>query len=355
MKRSMKKMGFTKTAFMVVGIFAISTGITSAEKAKLTGAGATFPYPLYVKMFKVYYQQYGIKVNYQAIGSGGGIRQIRSKTVDFGASDAFLSDEGLKKFSSPVVHIPTCSGAVVLSYNLPGVSELKLSPKVLADIFLGKITKWNDAKIKAINKGISLPNMNIAVVHRSDGSGTTFIFSDYMCKISDEWKSKVGRGKSLNWPCGLGAKGNPGVAGLIKQVPGSIGYIELTYALQNNIPMAALRNKSGKFIKPSVEAVSKSADIPLSDDMRISLTNTSAKDGYPIAGFTYILVYKNLKDGNLSEKKARALAKLLWWMTHDGQKFALPLHYAPLSKTAKAKATAILKSLEYKGKKILNK
>ncbi len=334
---------------LVAGVLLSSADVIIAEQIKLIGAGATFPYPLYVKMFKVYYQQYGVKINYQAIGSGGGIRQIRSKTVDFGASDAFLSDAELKKFAKPIVHIPICSGAVVISYNLPGNPKLKLTPEVLANIFLGKIAKWNDTKIKEINRGITLPDMHIAVVHRSDGSGTTFIFSDYMCKISSEWKQKVGRGKSLNWPCGLGAKGNAGVAGLIKQIPGAIGYVELTYALQNRMSMAQLQNKSGNFIKPSVEAVSKSADIPLPDDMRISLTNTSAKEGYPIAGFTYILVYKELKDGNLSKQKAQALVKLLWWMTHDGQKFALPLHYAPLSESAKNKASQIIKSLRYEG------
>ncbi len=339
---------FVITIFM----FCSSVATVFGEHVKLIGAGATFPYPLYVKMFKVYYQQYGIKINYQAIGSGGGIRQIRNKTVDFGASDAFLSDEELKKFDSPVVHIPICSGAVVISYNLPVKYDLKLTPKLLSDIFLGRITKWNDAHIKSINKGISLPDMNIAVVHRSDGSGTTFIFSDYMSKVSSEWKKKVGRGKSLNWPCGLGAKGNAGVAGLIKQVPGSIGYVELTYALQNHMPTSVLQNKSGNFIKPTVQSVSKASDIPLPDDMRISLTNTSAKEGYPISGFTYILVYKDLKDGKLGKEKSRTLVRLLWWMTHDGQKFALPFHYAPLSNPARSKTSLILNSLMYDGKRV---
>ncbi len=336
----------------VVKIIVLATTMVSGVNAAvtLTGAGATFPYPLYSKMFSVYHQKYGIKINYQAIGSGGGIRQLIAKTVNFGASDAYVDDKGLKKFPAPIVHIPMVAGAVVISYNLPGNPKLKLTPDVIADIFLGKIKKWNNSRIRAINPDIKLPDMAIVVVHRSDGSGTTFIFSDYLSKVSNEWKEKVGRGKSLNWPTGLGAKGNPGVAGLIKQIPGAIGYVELIYALNNNMPYAVVQNKSGNFIEPSIKSVSLAADIKLPDDMRVSLTNTEASYGYPISGFTWILVYKDLKDGGLNEEKAKELVKLLWWMTHEGQKYSEPLHYAPLSPKARKKAEAIIKSITYEGK-----
>ena len=324
----------------------------NAANTELLGAGATFPYPLYSKMFHIYYKESGIKVNYQAIGSGGGIRQIRNKTVDFGASDAFLSDKEMKAFKNPVVHIPIVAGAVVITYNLTGNFSLKLTPEIISNVFLGKITKWNDPQIKDANPSVKLPDMHITVVHRSDGSGTTFIFSDYLGKISKAWKMKVGTGKSLDWPIGLGAKGNPGVAGLIKQIPGSIGYVELIYALKNNMPIASIRNKSGNFIVPGIKSVSEAANVKLPDDLRISLTNTIAKYGYPISGFTYILVYKNLKNGGLSYKKAKEVVKLLWWMTHKGQKYAVPLHYAPLSEKALKKSEKIINALRFDGKNL---
>jgi len=324
----------------------------SAKDNSLLGAGATFPYPLYSKMFSEYAKEYNVKINYQAIGSGGGIRQILAKTVDFGASDAFLNDKKLKQFAKPVVHIPMVSGSVVLAYNLPGVSNLKLTPEILSGIFLGKINKWNNTLIQSVNKEISLPNMAITVVHRSDGSGTTFIFSDYMSKISSDWKEQVGTGKSLSWPIGLGGKGNAGVAGMIKQVPGSIGYIEYAYAHQNKMTVAKLKNKAGNFIAPSLKTVSLAADVKLPADMRISLTNSSAKQGYPIVGFTYILVYKDLKDGNLSKEKAITLKNLLDWMIHQGQKYATALDYAPLNDKALKNAEIILKKLTYNGEKL---
>lgn len=328
-------------------------GLTvSAADNSLLGAGATFPYPLYSKMFSEYNKQFNMKINYQAIGSGGGVRQIAEKTVDFGASDAFLNDEKLAKFEKPIVHIPMVSGSVVLVYNLPGVNELKLTPEVLANIFLGKTTKWNDSSIKEINKGIEIPSMPISVVHRSDGSGTTSIFSDYISKISSEWKTKVGAGKSLNWPAGLGGKGNAGVAGMVKQIPGGIGYIEYAYAHQNNMTVALLKNSAGNYIAPSLESVSLAADVTLPADMRISLTNSDAEKGYPIVGFTYLLVYKDLSDGNLSKEKAVTLKKLINWMVHEGQKYATALDYAPLSANALKNAEMILDSLNYKGEKL---
>ena len=338
-----------KKILVLVFLCLFSIGLM-AKGIELLGAGATFPYPLYSKMFSEYYKITGVKVNYQSIGSGGGLRQVKNKTVDFGASDAFVSDEKLKDFPAPIVHVPTVLGSVVIVYNIPGVKGLKLTPDVLSGIFSGKITKWNDARIQKINRGVKLPNLGIMVAHRADGSGTTFIFSDYMSKISKEWKDKVGRGKSLKWPCGMGGKGNEGVAGVVKQIPGAIGYVEFAYAKQNRMNVAALQNKAGNFVLPTLENVSKAADVDLPDDMRVSLTNSSAPQGYPIVGFTYIILYKDLKDGSLSYEHAKAVKKLVWWMTHEGQKYAKPLDYAPLSESAKKKVEKILNSLTYDGK-----
>ena len=267
------------------------TFIIHAEAKELLGAGATFPYPLYSKMFDSYHKAYKVKINYQAIGSGGGIRQLINKTVDFGGTDAFMSDEKLKELPS-IIHIPTCLGAVSVTYNIPGDLALKFTPELISDIFLGKITHWNDPRIQEINSGVKLPDIKIVVVHRSDGSGTTFIFTDYLSKISGEWKEKVGRGKSVNWPIGLGAKGNPGVAGLVKQLPGSVGYVELIYALQNNMPVGTVKNKQDVFVAPSLEATSLAANVAIPDDTRVSLTDTDAQQGYPISGFTWIIVFK---------------------------------------------------------------
>jgi len=333
------------TAFIML---AFSMGINAED---LIGAGATFPYPLYSKMFSEYQKTNKINVNYQSIGSGGGIKQLLEKTVDFGGSDAIMTDEQLSK-APKILHIPTCLGAVVVTYNLPIKSELKLTPEIISDIFLGKITKWNDPRIVEINKGIALPDKNITVVHRSDGSGTTAIFTDYLSKVSEEWKNKVGKGTSVNWPVGLGGKGNEGVAGLVKQVPNSIGYVELIYAIQNKMSYATIKNRAGNFVKPSLESTSKAAETELPDDMRISLTNTDAADGYPISGFTYILVYQEQNYDNRPIGKAKSLVNLLKWMVTDGQKFTTPLHYAPLSESAKNKALKLIKSMTYDGKPI---
>jgi phosphate transport system substrate-binding protein len=324
-----------------------------AKEPELIGAGATFPYPLYSKMFDVYYNENKVKVNYQAIGSGGGIRQLMNKTVDFGGSDAIMSDKDVSEASAPVLHIPTCAGSVVVTYNLVGNPGLRLTPDVIAEIFLGKTSKWNDRRISAINPGVKLPDMNLTVVHRSDGSGTTSIFSDYLSKVSKEWKEKVGAGTSLNWPTGLGGKGNPGVAGLVQQTPGSIGYVELIYALQNKMPYGTLRNKKNNFITPTIASTSLAANIELPDDMKVSLTNTDAADGYPISGFTWILVYKEQNYSDRSEEKAGEVVKLLWWMTHEGQKYTEPLEYAPLSKKAVEKAEKLIKSISYKSSMVM--
>ena len=323
-------------------------GTSVAKEIELIGAGATFPYPLYSKMFDAYYQENGTKINYQAIGSGGGIRQLTNKTVDFGGSDAIMSDKDLKEAGALVLHIPTCAGAVVVTYNLGGDPQLKFTPDIIADIFLGKIKKWNDPRLTAINSEMKLAGTDITVVHRSDGSGTTAIFSSYLSKVSTEWREKVGAGPSLNWPAGLGGKGNPGVAGLVKQTPGSFGYVELIYALQNKMAYGTVKNKKGNFIKPSIASTSLAANTALPDDMKVDLTDTDAAEGYPVSGFTWILVYKEQNYAGKPEEKAKTLVNLLWWTTHEGQKYAEPLHYAPLSKAAVGKAEKLIKSITYK-------
>ena len=349
----MKKVMSYITILLILLIGLACWTTVHAKEAELIGAGATFPYPLYSKMFDVYNKEYGVKVNYQSIGSGGGIRQLINKTVDFGGSDAIMSDRDLSEAKAPILHIPSCAGAVVITYNLPGTPQLRFTPDIIADIFLGKMTKWNDRRLGEINPGVKLPDMNIMVVHRSDGSGTTFTFSDYLSKVSPEWKEKVGRGTSLNWPTGLGGKGNEGVAGLVQQTPGSIGYVELIYAAQNKMPYGTVKNKKGNFVTPNITSTSKAADTNLPDDMKVMLPNTDAPEGYPISGFTWILVYKEQNYAGKSEEKAREVVKLIWWMTHEGQKITEPLDYAPLSKKAVDKAEKLIKSVTYDGKPVM--
>ncbi len=339
--------------FVRLGLIFLFPLTSFTQEIELLGAGATFPYPLYSKMFDVYYKAERIKVNYQSIGSGGGIRQLLEKAVDFGATDAFMTDVQLGKAEGKILHIPICLGAVVVTYNLPGNPELRLTPDIIADIFLGKITMWNDSKIQKLNPSLKLPAKDIIVVHRSDGSGTTFIFVDYLSKVSKEWEAKVGRGTSVNWPIGLGGKGNEGVSGLVKQTPNSIGYVELIYAITNNLPVAFIKNKSGNFIKPSIESVTKSATVEIPDDTRVSITDTNSQNGYPISGFTWIIVYQEQNYKNRSEDKAKTLVNLLWWMIHEGQKYTTPLNYAPLPQEVVLKAERIIKSITYNGKPLL--
>ncbi|HXD79896.1 MAG TPA: phosphate ABC transporter substrate-binding protein PstS [Puia sp.] len=332
-----------------------STGSSgSAGDISLTGAGSTFDYPLFSKEFGEYNKSTGLKVNYQSIGSGGGILQLTNKTVDFGASDAPLNGKQDSAVPAPVIHIPVTAGAVVISYNLPEVKDtLKLTPGVLADIFLGNIKKWDDPKIAAINKGVKLPPNAILVAHRSDGSGTTNIFTTYLSKVSGEWNTKVGKGSAVAWPAGLGGKGNEGVSATIKSTPGAIGYIELAYAVQNNMAFAKLQNKAGNFITPSIASVTAAANTTIPPDSKVSLTNTDAADGYPIAGFSWVIIYKEQKYGDRSKDRATQLVKLLSWMVHDGQQYSAGLTYAPLSAAAVSTADAILKTATYDGKPIL--
>ena len=353
----MKKLILVITIFalFISGTILTGCGKSGGDKSakELLGAGATFPYPLYSKMFDAYGKEKSVKINYQSVGSGAGIQQLTSKTVDFGASDAFMSDEEMSKAPAKVVHIPMCLGAVTVVFNIEGVTALKLTPEVLSDIFLGKIKKWDDEAIKSINPDAKLPAKEINVIHRSDGSGTSFIFTEYLTKVSEGWKSSVGTGKSVNWPVGLGAKGNEGVGGLVKQTPGSIGYVELIYALQNSMPMASLKNKKGNFIAPSLKSTNAAANVTIPEDTRVSLTNGDADEGYPIVSFTWILIYQEQKYENRSEEKAQELVKLLWWMVHEGQQYAEPLSYATLSSEAVKKSETILKSVTYDGKPVM--
>lgn len=305
---------------------------TSRTAVALTGAGATFPNPIYSKWFADYARQTGVKINYQSIGSGGGIRQLSEGTVDFGASDAPMSDAELKAARGPVMHFPTVIGAVTVTYNLPGLrAPLRLSGSVLAGIFLGQIQKWNDSRIRAINPGVALPASDILVVHRSDGSGTTYIFSDFLSTVSRDWAQAPGKGKELSWPVGLGAKGNEGVAGQVKQTPGAVGYVELAYARQNHLPGAAVQNASGSYIEPSVESATAAAagvvaGLPANTDYRVSIVNAPGAGAYPIASFTWLLVYRKQAD---SVKAAQLKAFLRWYLA-SGEQSAASLDYAPL-------------------------
>lgn len=328
-----------------------STATISGEDNTILGAGSSFDNPLFSKMFSEYNKSTGLKVNYQSIGSGGGIKALTDKTVDFGASDAPLSDDQAKTIGVPAVHIPVTAGAVVLAYNLPDMKDtLMLSPDVLAKIFLGEIKKWNDPKIQAINKSAKLPSTDIVVAHRTDGSGTSNIFTTYLSKVSKDWETKVGKGSSVNWPVGLGGKGNEGVAGTVKQTPGAIGYVELAYAIQNSMPFAKVQNKAGNFITPSIASVTAAANIDIPADGKVSLTNTDAADGYPISGLSWVIIYQEQKYNNRAADKVGKMVKLVQWMIHDGQQYSPALNYAPLSAKAVAVGDALLKTVTYDGK-----
>jgi len=335
---------------LIAALALVALPALGAKSLLINGAGATFPFPLYSKWFSTYNRMHPeVRINYQSIGSGGGIKQITERTVDFGASDAPMSDEEMAK-APGIQHIPTVMGAVVLVYNVPGLQDLRLAPGTLARIFLGKITKWNDPAIAKDNPGTKLPDLAIAVAHRSDGSGTTYSFTDYLTKVSPEWKSGPGTGKSVNWPAGLGGKGNEGVTGLVKQTEGGIGYVELAYANQNKLPVAELQNHDGNWVKPTLEAVSAAAaKAAIPDDYRISITDQPGKEAWPISTFTYLLVYKDMPDG----PKGEALLQFLWWAQHDGQKLAPALEYAPLPGPVVTKVENTLRKITVQGKAVL--
>jgi phosphate transport system substrate-binding protein len=322
----MKSFRFSRKILAIVLLIGVSA--TALAQMMINGAGATFPYPIYSKWFDEYAKvDPSVRFNYQSIGSGGGQKQILAQTVDFGASDGPMSDDNLAKAPGKLLHIPTVAGADVVAYNLPGNPALKLDADAIAGIFLGQIKKWNDPKLTALNAGVTLPDREIVVVHRSDGSGTTYIWTDYLSKISPEWKTKVGTNTSVNWPTGIGGKGNEGVAGQIRQTPGALGYVELIYAVQNKMPYAEIKNAAGEFVKPTLESVTAAlatAEIP--DDFRFSMTNAPGKGAYPIAGATWLLVYQQQKDA----AKGKKLVEFLKWSLTDGEKMAKDLQYAPL-------------------------
>jgi phosphate transport system substrate-binding protein len=338
---------------VVLGLAALGL-VTPLPAQQLTGAGATFPYPIYSKWFDAYARKTGAKINYQSIGSGGGIRQFTQGTVDFGATDGPMTDEQVAAVKGNVVHLPTVLGAVVLTYNLPalGGTRLKLDATTIADIFLGKITTWNDPRIAALNPGVKLPKMDLIVVHRSDGSGTTYVFVDYLSKVSPEWKSKVGAATSVSWPTGLGGKGNEGVTQQIKQLEGSLGYVELVYAASNKLPVTLVKNAAGQFVEPTLEAVTAAASgakLDKGTDFRVSITNAAGAKSYPIASYTWLLVKTDTPDAT----KAKAIRDFLVWMTTaEAQKMAGDLGYAPLPSDVSALVQARVKSLKTGGRPI---
>ena len=331
-----------------------ASSASSGGSVDLTGAGATFPYPLYSKWFSVYAGKTGVKINYQSIGSGGGIRQLSEGTVDFGASDSPMSDEEMSKAKGgPILHIPTVLGAVVITYNVPGLTvPLNLTGKAIADIFSGRITKWSDTRVTSLNPGVKLPATDILVVHRSDGSGTSYIFTDYLTNAVPAWATSVGKGKEVKWPVGLGAKGNEGVAGQVQQTPGAIGYVELAYAKQNNLPSAAVENKAGKRVLPSVASATAAAAgaaqaLPANTDYRISIVNAPGPDSYPISSFTWILVYQHQTDA----AKGKKLIDFLNWALTEGEAEASSLDYAPLPSSMASSVKARLTTIDLTGAK----
>jgi len=323
----------------------------------LNGAGGTFPAPLYTVWFSEYAKMIGAQINYQAVGSGAGINQITAGTVDFGASDAIMTAAQQSKAEAaggPILHIPMTSGAVAIVYNLPGIAseQIKLTGDILAKIYLKTIKFWNDPLIAALNPGVTLPNSAIVVVHRSDGSGTTFIFTNYLSKVSQDWSTQVGNATAVNWPGDIGGQGNAGVAGIVQKTVGAIGYVELAYAEQNKLPWALLKNAAGNYEAPSLAGTTKASEgVTLPDDMKIMITNSTNPDAYPICGFTWILAYQQQKD----KAKGQTLVNMLWWAIHDGQQYGTTLDYAPLSAAAVTNAENEIRSITYQGQPLLNK
>ncbi len=343
------------TRSTLVAVALCGLAIPATAQTKLTGAGATFPNIIYQDWILTYNQQHkDVQLNYQSIGSGGGIKQFTEKTVDFGGSDAPMTDEQIAAVQGDVLHIPTVLGAVVATYNLPGLpAQLKITPGVLADIFLGKISSWHDARIASLNSGMTLPNADILVVHRSDGSGTSYIFTDYLSKVSPTWQRQVGKGTSINWPVGLGGKGNEGVAATVSQTPGAIGYVELAYADANKLAYAQLQNQSGKFVTPSLAATTAALAGAMKTmgpgtDFRVSLTDADGADAYPIASMTYLLLRKTYDDA----AKARVLVAFAWWAETEGQAKATSLGYAPLPQALRPWIEARLRSITAGGKPV---
>jgi phosphate transport system substrate-binding protein len=331
-------MRIVKVLGLLAVLLAVATLATAEGQVLLNAAGATFPYPIYSKWFDLYHTSHSnVQINYQSIGSGGGIRQLLDKTVDFGASDGPMNDDQLKQATVPILHFPTVLGAAIPTYNVPGVQgDLNFTPEALSGIFLGKITKWNDPAIASANPGVKMPGDDIVVVHRADGSGTSYIWTDYLSKVSPEWQSKVGKGTSVNWPVGLGGKGNEGVSAQIQQTPGSLGYVELIYAIQNKLPYGKVKNTEGVFVKAdlaSVSAAAAAASKNMPDDFRVSITNAEGKAAYPISSFTWLLIPSKFTDAT----KRDVVKDFLKWMMTDGQGYVEALSYAKLPKEVVAK------------------
>ena len=341
---------------VAAGTVLLAASAAAQGTTRLTGAGATFPYPIYSKWMAEYHTLHpDVEINYQPIGSGGGIRQFTDHTVDFGASDGPMTDAQIQAVNGDVYHIPTVLGSVVPTYNIPGVTaQLRFTGEVLAGIFLGQITKWNDSRLTALNPGVNLPDQDIVVAHRSDGSGTTYIWSDYLSKVSPDWAQRVGKGTSVNWPVGLGGQGNPGVANLVKQTPGCLGYVELIYAIQNRIGYGLVRNKAGNWIEASLQTTTNAAaaavaSLDANTDFRVSITDAEGPQAYPIASFTWLLLPKQMTD----LPKARALLDFVWWAVHDGERYTTDLAYAPLPARVVQLEEQRLKSITVSGRPVL--
>ena len=349
----MNKSTLKALVLIAIALMTASCAGKGGQVTELDAAGATFPLPYYTEAFKAYEEQSGIHINYGAVGSGGGIRSLKDEVVHFAATDAFLSDEEMAEMPRPVVHIPTCMGAVVIAYNCPEISQLNLTGEIIANIYLGKITRWNDPAIAAINPDQKLPDKEISPVYRSDGSGTTNVFSDYLTKVSTDWATQVGKGKSLKWPTGMAAKGNPGVAGVIAQTDGALGYVGSEYSFSLDIPTAMVQNQAGNFVLPSLESISAAAAGEVAPDTRQMITNSSHPDAYPISCLTWLIAYQEMQYDNHSEAEAVETARLLNWMLSDeAQAITSQIHFAPLSAEMIAAAKAQLAKLTYGGKPI---
>jgi phosphate transport system substrate-binding protein len=348
----MKKNSFLLALVVILASFGLSA--SGQSNISLSGAGSTFVMPFYNMAFQKYTSYTQVKLTYGGIGSGGGIRSLKDKVVDFGASDAFLSDEQMAAMSAPVVEFPTCSGAVVMAFNLPGIHVIKLTPEALTDIYMGKITNWNSPELKKLNPGVNFPNLAITVVYRSEGSGTTNIFTNYLSKVSTEWKNQIGFGTTVKWPVGIGAKGNPGVAGTISQTVGAIGYVGSEYAFAEKISYALMKNKSGKYIKPTIASISAAGKGKMPQDTRVMITNSSDVNAYPIAGFTWVILYKEQNYNNRSFAQADALLKLWDWMLSPyAQAIGVQVNYTSLPPSVVALDKKILRTVTYNGKPIL--
>jgi phosphate transport system substrate-binding protein len=342
-------------ACMILLIFNICIGTTAQAEGDiiLSGAGATFPEPLYDLWIEKYQSTKNVKISYLGVGSGQGIKELVHHAVDFGATDAFLTDEEMAQAPAEILHLPTCIGAVAIIYNLPGYFTLKLSPESLSKILSGKISRWTDEIIIHQNTGAALPSLDVTVVHRSEASGTTYILTDYLSKVDPTWKESIGKGKQVRWPAGIGVEKNQGVAETVAKIPGSIGYVELNYAKKQTLPMALILNKGGNYIMPSIESSSKAARIEIPFDTRIMITNTDEPEGYPISAFTWLIFYRNQDYGKRSLERVQALSEFLWWIIHEGQTFNASMHYSPLPDTVVLHAEKIIRSIIYDQRPVL--